>query len=259
VNRAKCERTQSGLLNRRCVTRATVATLAAVTLFVLIALPGAAQQGCFTPYAFPPLKGDGTHYTDKPAFLPFLPYIHAVGEAGIMTGCSATAFCPEDPVTREDMAVWLEQASPVNGWPRSIVFGDVPQSYCMECWVGDLVDDWITAGCGNDNYCPFNLVTRAQMAVFLLKAKWNEDESTPNHLGEFKVYDPGEVTDPDAQFADIVGSPFAPWIKRLAYCGITAGCGDNNFCPESPVSRGQMAVFLEKTFLENIEWCKTGG
>jgi hypothetical protein len=30
--------------------------------------------------------------------------------------------------------------------------------------------------------------------------------------------------------------------------GITAGCGDGNYCPESAVTRAQMAVFLVRTF-----------
>ena len=40
----------------------------------------------------------------------------------------------------------------------------------------------------------------------------------------------------------------AAFIKQLAAEGITAGCGNGNFCPESPVTRDQMAVFLVRTF-----------
>jgi hypothetical protein len=43
-------------------------------------------------------------------------------------------------------------------------------------------------------------------------------------------------------------SPFAAWIEQLAAEGITGGCGGGNFCPASPNTRGQMAVFLTKTF-----------
>jgi len=34
----------------------------------------------------------------------------------------------------------------------------------------------------------------------------------------------------------------------LANEGISAGCGNGNFCPEVPVTRAQMAVFLVKAF-----------
>jgi hypothetical protein len=40
----------------------------------------------------------------------------------------------------------------------------------------------------------------------------------------------------------------AAWIKQLAVEGITTGCGSGNYCPEDPVTRAQMAVFLVRTF-----------
>ncbi len=43
-------------------------------------------------------------------------------------------------------------------------------------------------------------------------------------------------------------SLFADWIEELSAEGITAGCGGGNYCPSTPNSRGQMAVFLVKTF-----------
>jgi hypothetical protein len=41
---------------------------------------------------------------------------------------------------------------------------------------------------------------------------------------------------------------FSDWIERLAAEQITGGCGPNAYCPLQPVTRGQMAVFLVKTF-----------
>jgi hypothetical protein len=43
-------------------------------------------------------------------------------------------------------------------------------------------------------------------------------------------------------------SPFADWIEELSNREITGGCGGGNFCPDAPNTRGQMAVFLQKTF-----------
>jgi hypothetical protein len=46
-------------------------------------------------------------------------------------------------------------------------------------------------------------------------------------------------------FDDVpVGHPQRQFIERLFLAGITAGCGGNNFCPDQPLTRGQMAVFL---------------
>jgi hypothetical protein len=50
-----------------------------------------------------------------------------------------------------------------------------------------------------------------------------------------------------ATFGDVPTShPFFQFIEALAGSRITAGCGDGNFCPDSPVTRGQMAVFLAR-------------
>jgi S-layer homology domain len=50
-----------------------------------------------------------------------------------------------------------------------------------------------------------------------------------------------------ATFGDVpTNHPFFQFIEALAASGITGGCGGGNFCPDNPVTRGQMAVFLSK-------------
>lgn len=93
-----------------------------------------------------------------------------------------------------------------------------------------------TAGCGDGNYCPDRPVTRAQMAIFLLRAKYGSG------------YVPPDVGD-GSGFNDVpVTSSGAAWIKQLAAEGITGGCGGGNYCPGQAVTRAQMAVFLQRTF-----------
>jgi hypothetical protein len=99
-----------------------------------------------------------------------------------------------------------------------------------------LAANGITAGCGNGNFCPNDSVTRAQMAVFLLKSKHGAGYAPPAASGD--VFD--DV--PAAAFA-------AAWIEQLAAEGIAAGCGGGDFCPNSSVTRAQMAVFLLKSLL----------
>jgi S-layer homology domain len=55
-------------------------------------------------------------------------------------------------------------------------------------------------------------------------------------------------------FGDVPAShPFAPFIEALAASGITGGCGDgSNYCPNAPLTRGQMAVFLAKAL--GLHW-----
>ena len=48
-------------------------------------------------------------------------------------------------------------------------------------------------------------------------------------------------------FGDVPPShPFFQFIEALKASGITGGCGGGNYCPDNPVTRGQMAVFLAK-------------
>lgn len=56
-----------------------------------------------------------------------------------------------------------------------------------------------------------------------------------------------------ADFGDVpTSSPQFQFIEALYNAGITAGCGGGNYCPNNPVTRGQMAVFLSKAL--GLHW-----
>ena len=56
-----------------------------------------------------------------------------------------------------------------------------------------------------------------------------------------------------ATFGDVpTNHPFFQYVEALAASGITAGCGNGNFCPDAPLTRGQMAVFLSKAL--GLHW-----
>ncbi len=66
-------------------------------------------------------------------------------------------------------------------------------------------------------------------------------------FGKLRIQWSREVSPPPAvaTFNDVpTNHPFFQFIEALAASGITAGCGNGNFCPNNPVTRGQMAVFL---------------
>lgn len=42
------------------------------------------------------------------------------------------------------------------------------------------------------------------------------------------------------------------YIESLAAAGITSGCGSQNFCPDNPVTRGQLAVFMARAL--GLHW-----
>lgn len=166
-------------------------------------------------------------------------WIETLYSYNITGGCSLNplSYCPDSPVTRAQMAVFLERGkhtpnpySPPNVAPT---FLDTV-GHWAEDWIEALKVDNITSGCGNGNYCPDSATTRAQMAVFLLKSKYGSSYTPPAPTGIFNDV-------PTNYWA-------AAWIEKLAADGITSGCGNNNYCPESPVTRAQMAVFLVRTF-----------
>jgi len=58
---------------------------------------------------------------------------------------------------------------------------------------------------------------------------------------------------PIATFADVpMDHPLFQYIEALAASGITGGCGNGNYCPNAPLTRGQMAVFLSKAL--GLHW-----
>jgi hypothetical protein len=94
---------------------------------------------------------------------------------GISGGCGNGKFCPDSPVTRDQMAVFLLRSEHGAGYNPPAVggstgFGDVPPDYWAAAWIKQLVTEGITTGCGGGNYCPTLPVSRAQMAVFLVRA-----------------------------------------------------------------------------------------
>jgi hypothetical protein len=123
--------------------------------------------------------------------------------------------------------------SPIPPLANSL-FYDVPSTYWATSFVEQLYTAGITGGCTSSplQYCPEGRVTRAQMAVFLLRAIHGSSYSPPNIAG-------------NTGFVDVPANYWAAaWIKRLAAEGITDGCENGKYCPEYPVTRDQMAVFL---------------
>ncbi|HKD16387.1 MAG TPA: S-layer homology domain-containing protein [Thermoanaerobaculia bacterium] len=111
-------------------------------------------------------------------------------------------------------------------------FTDVPVLQQFYKFIENLYHNGITGGCGVGLYCPTSSTTRAQMAVFVLKAKHGVGYVPPTCTGVF-----ADVACP---------SLFADWIEELHAEAITAGCGNGDYCPDDPVTREQMAVFLLK-------------
>lgn len=177
-------------------------------------------------------------FSDVPVGAFAFSFIERLALSGITSGCGNGQYCPDASVTRAQMAVFLERGMRGSGFSppaaTGTVFLDVGAGDFAASFIEQLFQDGITSGCGNSNYCPNDQVTRAQMAVFLLRAKNGAGFSPPPATGVFA----------DAP----LGSFAVAWIEQLAADGITSGCGGGNYCPNDPVTRAQMAVFLVRTF-----------
>ena len=177
-------------------------------------------------------------FLDVPGSNLFHADIERVFRDGIAAGCGAGLFCPVSLVTRAQQAVFLlkgkfgedYQPPPATG----TVFADVPASAFAAAWIEALAAQGISGGCGGNKYCPNAPISRAQMAVLLLKAAHGSAYVPPAPTGIFPDVPPGSFA--------------AAWIEQLYNEGITAGCTGGNYCPNAATPRQQMATFLVKTF-----------
>jgi YVTN family beta-propeller protein len=161
-------------------------------------------------------------------------FIYALSQAGITGGCGNGNYCPSGPVTRGMMAVFIIASMDETPSPAAYnaYFNDIANDGFAP-YINRMSELGITGGCGGNSYCPSAPVTRAMMAVFIETA-----------MGVLLPGCAGDV------FNDVGASTFGcGFIEDFASRGITGGCGGGSYCPNDPVTRGQMAVFLGKAFL----------
>ena len=96
-------------------------------------------------------------------------------ELGITTGCTNTTYCPDAPVTRGQMAVFVIRArlgvTSADGFRfPSAYFTDVPAGDIFFSYVQKMRDLGIRTGCSATTYCPNDSVSRAEMAPMILRA-----------------------------------------------------------------------------------------
>lgn len=181
--------------------------------------------------------GSGALFGDI-AGSPFAAEITWIAQQGITAGCKAAPgalFCPNDFVTRGQMAAFLVRAeSYVDNGGGNLFVDD--NGSIFEDFIDKLATAGVTLGCQpppNALFCPNGLVTRAEMAAFLVRA-----------------LDLGAGVGANL-FVDDDDSPFEEYIDQLAFSGITLGCKpppNALFCPNEFITRGQMAAFLFRAY-----------
>ena len=194
------------------------------------------RGGSKTAYAEPDApvtEGIDEEFTDVDDTNVHKPAIDSLASQGVFvdTECGDELFCPDLPMTRWAMAVWIlrilaDEPDTVVGVSR---FADIAAGHWWIRYVERLADRKITIGCKLEpfRYCPDRPVTRAQMASFLVRAL--DLEAAPS-----------------AGFTDTDRTVHAANIDALFAAGITIGCKTEplRYCPDEPVTRAQMATFL---------------
>lgn len=160
--------------------------------------------------------------------------IEAIAAAGITRGCNPPLndhFCPDARVTRGEMAAFLSRALELPQPPTDFFSDDNGDTF--ETQINAVAAADITRGCdppSNRYYCPGRSITRAEMASMLTRA-FDLPLAAIN------------------RFVDDEGTIHESANNALAAAGVTTGCNppaNNQFCPDAPVTRGQMASFLSR-------------
>lgn len=199
------------------------ATLATIALVALAAVVSTEAEG-ITIFGFFVDDNGSTFEGD----------IDAIAKAAITRGCNPPSndrYCPNDRVTRGQMAAFLRRALDLPSVGTD--FFDDDNGTTFEGDINALAAAGITRGCNppsDSRYCPNDSVDRGQMAAFLRRAK-----ELPSVQTDF--------------FIDDNASTFEGDINAIAEDDITRGCNpptNDRYCPNDAVTRGQMAAFIRR-------------
>ena len=165
------------------------------------------------------------------------PNIEAIAAAGITNGCTPPdndRFCPDRDVSRAEMAAFLIRAMGLDDFllPYQGTFTDVAEGQWYTPYVETLAAQGVTTGYLDGTYRPDSTVSRAEMAVFLVRA--------------FSV---GTIPPATGVFSDVALTAwYADEAEKIYADGITLGCNTNplSYCPLDPVRRDAMASFLAR-------------
>ena len=205
---------------------------------------GSSSPGLFTNYLIQILQ-KGTSFTqifdDVPSTHAFGDYINLLKGYGVTNGCTTTSYCPEATVTREQMAKFVILSilgTDTFTYVTTPYFTDVPSGNPLFKYIQKLKELGITAGCTTTTYCPSDPVTRGQASVFLMRGKFGAANANSKLLNSTTPY-----------FTDVPSSDSVfSFVQKLKDSGITSGCSTTQFCPTNPLTRGQAAVLIIRSY-----------
>ena len=150
---------------------------------------------------------------------------------GITSGCTATRFCPDRPITRGELASFIVRAEGIPSATRDF-FSDDGNSV-HEGAINAMAQARLTGGCAPGRYCPARGLSRAELASFLTRT--------------YRL----RTTTRDF-YADDTWSIHQQPINAVTAGGVASGCGTLRFCPNALVTRGQFAAFLYRAMVDPL-------
>ncbi len=154
---------------------------------------------------------------------------------GVARGATARTYAPGLQVTRGQMASLLanvvEHAGVTLPAPSDQGFDDLAGSVHADR-VNQLAAAGLVAGVTRNAYRPGAVVSRAQMATFLVRA--------------IELVEDARMAAGRDAFHDDDGNVHEASIDKLAAAGIASGSGDGTYLPSAGVRRDQMASFLAR-------------
>ncbi|OKL37649.1 S-layer homology domain-containing protein [Domibacillus mangrovi] len=143
----------------------------------------------------------------------------------VISGFPDGTFRQNESVTRAQSAIFVGRM--MNITPNTDIestFTDISPNQKAYPYIAELTSQSIFSM--NDRFYPDRPLTRAEMAIILVKA--------------FNLQ--GAIDTPFSDVPDRLKA--APYIHALAASGITSGIGNNLYDPDGIVTRGQMAIFM---------------
>jgi subtilisin family serine protease len=175
----------------------------------------------------------GTDFIDTRTSI-FRTDIAWLSATGVTRGCNPPVndlYCPDRSLSRGEMAAFISRFADLPATGADFFVDD--EGSIFENDINRLAAARITRGCNpplNDRFCPDDLITRAQIAAFLVRML-----DLPATGSDFFVDDEGSIFEDD--------------INRLAAARITRGCNpplNDRFCPDDLVTRAQVAAFFRR-------------
>jgi len=142
---------------------------------------------------------------------------------GLLLGCGYRIACPEDQMTRGEVAAMFGRVLGLPATGQDYFTDD--GGHIFEGSANRLAAAGITVGCAPGRFCTDRPLTRAEFATMTVRAL-----GLPASGGDV-------FGDDDGHWAE---SP----INTFADVGLTEGCGSNRFCPNRTLTREEAASFF---------------